>query len=205
MTPKLLAAAALLVLGTPAHAGQEVRFSGEMVQDSKTGFTVLGEKKDGIIAVTSAAHHYSLALPWTEDWAFTQGEAPLLKGASGLYNLTLSVEECDESAEQHLKTVQARLAESGRMKGVEKSELVSFKKEPVLRILVDAATASGKREFQGVKMIHLHSAERVGRLVYVLHLSRVIPAEEVASFDDRRMLSFATVGFRSDFMREGAR
>jgi hypothetical protein len=201
MTRPLLAAAALLTLCTAARADQELRFRGEMVQEPKTGFTVLGEKKDGIIAVTSAAYHYSLVLPWQEEWTFTVGDSPLLKGSSGLVNLTLSVEECDESPEDHLRTVKARLADSGRMKGVERSEIVTFKKEPVLRMMVDAAQASGKREFRGVKMIHLHSVERVGRLVYVLHLSRVIPAEEVAKFDDKLMLSFATVGFRSDFMR----
>ena len=203
MTRKLFAAAALAALCTVARAGQEFRFDGKTVQDPKTGFTVLGEKKDGIIAATSARDHYGLILPWVDEgWTFTVGDSPLLKGAGGLFNLTLSVEECDETAERHLKTVQQRLAEAGRMKGVEKSEIVTFGKEPVLRMRVDAATASGRTEFRGVKMIHLHAAERSGRFVYVLHLSRVIPAEEAASFDEKPLLSFATVGFRADFMRD---
>lgn len=203
MHRKLLAAAALAALCTAARAGQELRFSGEMVQEPKSGFTVLGEKKDGIIAVTSAGHHYSLVLPWAGDWTFTLDDSPLLKGTSGLFNLTLSVEETGETPARYLRTVQARLADSGRMKGVEANEIVTFRKEPVLRIMVDAAGASGRSEFRGVKMIHLHAAERVGRLVYVLHLSRVIPAEEVGKFDDKLLLSFATVGFRTDFMRDG--
>jgi len=205
MIRRLLATAALASLCTVARAGQQFRFHGEMIQDDRTGLTVIGEEKDRIVAVTSARHHYSLVLPWTEDWRFDVADAPLLKGTSGLLNLTLSVEECDESAKSHLRTLQARLAEGGRLKGVEKSEIISHRGEPVLRLVIDAAAASGKREFRGVKMVHLHAAERVGRLVYVLHLSRVIPADEAAQFDGRPLLSFATVGFRADFLRAGER
>ena len=202
MNRKPFAGTALALLCTVAVADPELRFSGKTVQDPKTGLTILGEEKDRAIAVTSLRDHYSLILPWTEDWRFTVGRSPLLKGASGLVNLTLSVEECDETARQHLETVQRQLAESGRLKGVEKSEIVTFRKEPVLLIVLDAAAASGSAEFKGVKMIHLHAAERVGRLVYVLHLSSVIPAEVAASFDEKPLLNFATLGFRADFMRD---
>lgn len=202
MIRQLLAAAALASLCTVARADQEQRFTGDMIQDERSGWTVVGEKKDGIVAVTSAQHHYSLLLPWTDDWSFTQGESPLLKGTSGLVNVTLSVEESDEPPARYLRALQARLTGSGRMKGVEKSELLEHRKEPVLRMMVDAAAASGSEEFRGVKLIHLHAAERVGGVVYVLHLSRVIPADEARTFDDKLLLSFATVGFRADFMRE---
>lgn len=198
---RTLLAAALVTLCTAARAGVEIRFSGEAVQESKSGFTVLGEPKEHVVAVSSARDHYSLILPWTEDWIFTLDDAPLLKGQSGLFNLTLSVEECDESPERHLRALQARLGQSGLLKGVEKSEIVTYKKEPVLRLVVDAEGASGRSEFRGVKLLHLHAVERVGRRCYVQHLSRVIPAEQAKSFDDKLLLSLVTVGFRADFMR----
>ena len=203
MIARLAIATLLAALCGSARAGVEYRFTGELIQDPRTGFTVIGEKKDGIVAVTSARHHYSLVLPWGDDWKLTADEdGALLKGTSGLVNLTLSVAESDEPPERFLRSLQARLKDSGQLKGVEKSEVVTFRKEPVLRILVDAEAASGRREFRGVKMVHVHAAERVGNVVYLLHLSRVIPAEEARAFDDKLLLSFATVGFRADFMRE---
>lgn len=204
MTHKLAAAATLAALCAVARAGEH-RFTGETIQDGRTGLAVVGEKKDGIVSVTSTRHHYSLLLPWATDWEFTEDDSALLKGTSGMVTLTLSEEESAETPERHLRTLQARLGGSGRLKGVEKSEIVTFKKEPVLRILVDAEGASGKAEFRGMKLLHLHSAKRCGRLVYVLHLALVIPADEAKGYDDKLLRSFATVGFRADYLREAGK
>jgi hypothetical protein len=202
LTRKHLVAAAIALLCTVARAGSEYRFKGETIEDHRDGFTVVGKKDDGLLAVASNQLHYILMLPFAEDWTFTTGEPALLKGNSGLTNLTLSVEACAETPEQHLRTLQAALAKSGDLKGVEKSEVVTFRDEPVLRVVMDGEVASGKHELHGVKMVHFYTAKRWGRVVYVLHLSRVIPAKEVSAFDEKPLLSFVTLGFRVDFMRE---
>jgi hypothetical protein len=204
MNQKLVAAATLAALCAVARAGEH-RFTGETIQDGGTGFAVVGEKKDGIVSVTSARHHYSLLLPWATDWTFTEDDSALLKGTSGMVTLTLSEEESEATPERHLRTLQSRLSGSGRLKGVEKSEIVTFKREPILRILVDAEGASGRPEFRGMKLLHLHSAKRFGKLVYVLHLALVIPADEAKGYDDKLLRSLATVGFRADYLRDSAR
>jgi hypothetical protein len=205
MRTKLPAAVALALLCAHAGAGEPHHFKGKMVQDGKTGLTVMGEKKDGIVIVTSLRYHYSLVLPWGADWTLTEDDGALLKGNAGLVNLTLSAEESDESPERQLQGVKARLAEPGRVKGLEKIELITHRKEPVLRNVVDGEKASGSRDFRGVKVLNLFAAKRWGKVAYLLHLSRVIPSGEAASFDEKALLNYATVGFQVDFMRDEAR
>jgi hypothetical protein len=205
MTHKLLAAAALTLLCGSALAGQEVRFHGEPIQDAPSGLTVLGAKERGLVAVTSARHHYSLVLPYGEDWTFSVDEGALLKGSSGLLNVTLSEETADGSPERTLLGVKERLSEPGRVKGLEEVELTAFKKEPVLRTVVDARAATGADEFRGVKLFHVFGAKRSGKGAYLLHLSRVVPAAEAAAFDVKPLLSLVTTGFRVDFQQGDAK
>jgi hypothetical protein len=205
MRSKLPAAVALALLCAHAGAGEPHRFKGKMVQDGKTGLTIMGEQKDGIVIVTSLRHHYSLVLPWGVDWTLTEDDGALLKGSAGLVNLTLSAEESDESPERQLQGVKARLAEPGRVKGLEKLELITHRKEPVLRNVVDGEKASGSRDFRGVKVLNLFAAKRWGKVAYLLHLSRVIPSREAASFEEKALLNYATAGFQVDFMRDEAK
>lgn len=199
MTRTLLAAAVLSLLCGSALAGEEYRFHGEPVQDASSGLTILGAKERGLVAVTSARHHYSLVLPYGEDWSFSVEEGALLKGRSGLLNVTLSEETADGSPDRTLAGVKERLSEPGRVKGLEKMELTAFKKEPVLRSVVDAHAATGSDEFRGVKLFHVFGAKRAGKGAYLLHLSRVVPAAEAAAFDVKPLLSLVTTGFRVDF------
>lgn len=203
MRSKLFAVVvALLCASASASGGREHRFTGKMIQYGETGLTVMGEEKEKIIVVSSLRHHYSLVLPYGVDWVVSEDDDPLLKGNSGLVNVTLSAEETDESPERHLQGVKARLSEPGRIKGLEKLELVTYRKEPVLRNVVDGEKASGSREFRGVKILNVFTAKRWGKVVYLLHLSRVIPAADAASTDEKPFMNFATVGFQVDFMRD---
>ena len=185
-----------------AGAERKLSFTGKLVEEKKDGITIVGEKDKGLLAITSARFHYALILPYAENWVFTLGDSDLLKGNAGLVNLTLSAFNTDMTPGQYLEGQKKGLREPGRVKGLEKIEVMQFKNEPVLRNVVDAEIASGSEGFRGVKMINFFTAKRWGKVLYVLHLSRVLPPKDRKTFNEKMFLNMATAGFHVDFMRD---
>jgi len=72
-----------------------------MTTDEDSGLTVYGEKKAGIIAVTSYKYHYALILPFSKKWTFTPNDGILLKGNSDLINVSLWSETFKDTPDQH--------------------------------------------------------------------------------------------------------
>ncbi len=204
MNSRVLIAAFLLtqLLATAvARADENIYFKGRLVQDKRDGITIAGDKDKGLIAITSLRFHYSLVLPYAEDWVFTLEGGSLLKGHSGLINLTLSADRNDETPEQYLKTHKRLLLANPAVKGVEKMEMVAYKEEPVLREIQDGEAASGDKKFRGVRVYHFFTAKRWKRDLFLLHLSKVVPPKE--TFNEKQYLGLVTMGFGVDFMREG--
>lgn len=202
----------LVVMLVALHAAQAVgaertlRFTGKTVQEEAGGITILGRKDRGLLAVTSTRFHYALILPYAENWVFTLDDSSLLRGNSGLVNLTLSAFETDKKPAQFLEGYKKRLEQSERVKGVEKSEIITVNNEPVFRNVVDGEIVGGSAEFRGVKIVHFFGAKRRDSVIYLLHLSRVVPPKERESFKEKTFLDMVTAGFQVDFMKdEGAK
>lgn len=188
-----------------AHAGETertLRFTGKTVQEEAAGITILGKKDKGLLAVTSSRFHYSLILPYAEDWVFILDDSSLLRGNSGLINLTLSAVETDKKPAQFLEGYRKRLEQSERVKGMEKSEIITVNNDPVFRNVIDGEIAGGSAEFRGIKMVHFFGAKRRDSVMYLLHLSRVVPPTERETFTEKTFLDMVTAGFQVDFMKE---
>ena len=202
ITAILLVVLVALHAAPGAGAERKIYFTGKLVEEQGDGITIVGEKDKGLLAISSARFHYALILPYAENWVFTLGDSDLLRGNAGLVNLTLSAFKTDKTPGQYLEGQKKWLREPGRVKGLEKIEVMQFKNEPVLRNVVDGEVAGGSEGFRDVKMINFFTAKRWGEILYVLHLSRVLPPKDRKTFDETMFLNMITAGFHVDFMRD---
>ena len=195
-------AALVLVLAAPGPGvakEKALRFKGELVTDEALGITVDADPAKTLVVVLSPRHRYGLVLPFAEDWEFFQEGQALLRGHSGLVNLTLAAFETDEKPEAHLQEKRKLLEAPPAGKGITRMEMVSFKGQQVLRNEVDGGSFSS--EFRGVTIVHYFVAKAAQGVLYELHLSVVVDPKKRAAFDDKAWLQYAVVGFNVGDLR----
>jgi hypothetical protein len=167
--------------------------------DNAYGLTVMPDDEKTILAVTSSKYHYSLILPYTEQWSFDWSDAPKLTGNSGLYNLSVVIYQTDKSSREFLKEHKAWLEEPGRVPGLVKAEMLKHRGERVLRTVIDLAKVGGGA-FKGKTQHNYFNTRKHGDLVYYEHLSKIVEQKEAPLFQ-KVALDCVTVGFSADFMR----
>lgn len=192
----VLAALAALVLVPALATAKEkvVRFRGAYVVDEDLGISVAGDEKEKLVAVLSPRYRYGLVLPYAKDWEFSREEHALLRGHSGLWNLTLAAWKTDEKPEDHLAEKKKLLETTPAGKGVKKLEVVPWKGARVLRDEVDGGAFDPK--FKGVTVVHYFATKAAKGVLYELHLSVVVDPKHRDAFVDRDWMNYAAVGFR---------
>ncbi len=147
----------------------------------------------GLVAVLSERYRYGLILPYAKDWTFFREEHALLRGNSGVWNLTLAAWETDEKPADHLAEKEKLLRTTPAGKGITKMETRSWKGEQVLRNEVDAGAFD--KNFRGVTVVHYIVAKSAKGVLYELHLSVVVDPRKPAAFVDKDWMNYAAVGF----------
>ena len=176
----------------PTAKEKSLRFKGDVVVDDALGISVAPDEKKKVIGVLSSRYRYMLLLPYAEDWEFFREGQALLRGNSGLVNLTVSAYETDEKPEAHLAEKRQLLETTPAGRGITKMETVSFKGQQVLRNEVDGGSYSSK--FRGVTVVHYFVAKAAKGVLYELHLSVTVDPRRARRSTTRRGSSTSRSG-----------
>ena len=198
--------ALLLVAGlagcatAPTSAPTQVLYRGTDVTHDGTGLIVQGSAEKGLVVVTNWNDHYALALPYSPDWKFTVERGSRLRGGAGNFNLTLTIEASPLSPDEQMKYVRSWATSDKNRLPPDKSELITVNGEPVLRTEINLERVD--QRFKGGKHINYYSARNWKGTLYTLHISEIVPPEDVRKFSEKNLRFFATRGFSVDFMRK---
>ncbi len=191
----LLALAALLLAPSAGIAKEKtVRFKGAFVADDELGISVAPDGQKKLVAVLSPRYRYGLVLPYSAEWEFFREGEALLRGHSGLWNLTLAAWQMDEKPEDHLAEKKKLLETTPAGKGITKMEVVSWKGQQVLRNEVDGGAFD--ESYRGVTVVHYFSMKSAKGVLYELHLSVVVDPKKKDAFVDADWMNYAALGFR---------
>jgi hypothetical protein len=192
-----LAGLAVLALLPGVGAGKDrpLRFRGEFAVDEKLGIAVNASDDKRAIIVLSEPYGYSVILPYAEDWEFFREKGALIRGHSGLVNLTVAAYETKEKPEALLAERKRQLETTKAGTGIKRMEIVSFKGRQVLRNEVDGGAFAP--EFRGTTVVHYFGAKGEKGVVYELHLSVVVDPKKRERFDDRAWLQYVALGFNA--------
>lgn len=170
-----------------------LRFQGAVVADDALGISVAPDDAKKLVAVRSTRYRYGLVLPYAEDWEFFRDGPALLRGHSGLVNLTLTAFETEEKPDAHIEEKRQLLETTPAGKGITKMETVSFKGQQVLRNEVDGGSYSS--ELRGVTIVHYFVAKAAKGVLYELHLSVIVDPGKGVAIDDQTWLQYLALGF----------
>ena len=197
----LLLAAGLAACATgPTSAPTEVLYRGKNVTHDGTGLIVQGSAEKGIVVVTNWNDHYALALPYSTDWKFTVERGSRLRGGGGNFNLTLTIEPSPLSPDEQMKSVRSWATSDKNRLPPDRSELITVNGEPVLRTEINLERVD--KAFKGGKHVNYYSAKNWKGTLYTLHISEIVPPEDVGKFSEKNLRFFATKGFSVEFMRK---
>lgn len=177
----------------------EICYKGSEIFNPETGIYITG--KGNLLALSNGRLHYSLILPYSEDWVFNTEEACHLKGNSGPLNMDVQILiETDLSPEEQITQLKEYLVSDKNPVTPSKIDLITHQGDVVLRTEVDGAKINAV--FQGVKHINFYCSKKSGGDLYKLHFSKVVRANRSDPVADEKMLDFVTAGFSVDFQRE---
>jgi len=192
----------LLLAGVAACASgpTQIAYRGGEVIDDPTGIIVKSDDDKKIIAVTSWNDHYALILPYRTDWKFTVERGKRLRGNGGPMNVTLMMERYQITPEDEIKYIRNHLTSDKHPMPPDKTEVLKVNGEPVLRTEINAERID--KAFKGVKHINYYSAKTWKGMLYTLHVSQVVGAEEAKTFNEGPLRAYVTKGFSVEFMRK---
>jgi hypothetical protein len=195
----LLLFAGLAACATAPGPTQITYRGGDLTHDG-TGLIVKASEEKSFIVVTNWNDHYALALPYSTEWKFIVERGSRLRGGAGNFNLTLSIEASAMSPEEQMKYVRTWATSDKNRLPPDKTELMTANGEPVLRTEINLERVD--KAFKGGKHINYYSAKNWKGTLYTLHVSEVVPAENVRKFNEKKMRDYVTKGFSVEFMRK---
>lgn len=195
-----LAIALGLVLA--ACSPHKVAYRGHNLIERESGINVTAIKESGIVAVTSSRYHYSIILPYFDEWDFSWKSGQLLSGKSGGVNLNLTAIRSEDSPSAHLKKLRKVMSGPGVIPGMESMRLIRHNGERVLVTVVDGAKATDAEALSGVKHLNIFSLRKRKDVLYMLHLSTPYMEADGAKGLREEFLDYVTSGFDVNYMRD---
>ncbi len=191
-----------------SSTGTKISFTGQNIQDEKSGLFIVPDSKSKFLVVANAYYHYIIALPYSKEWVFSLDDSYHLKGNAGVFKLTFEILNTDISPKEYLLEHKRFLMVPGSTHGLEIADVIEFKGNFLLRTEVNAEKAvieSGAwkgnefKGFRGVKHVNYFSARRFNDFLYVVHLSTVIDPQNPSRFKDDDFKHCVTVGYKINF------
>jgi len=200
--PQVFAFVVFLLMVLSGCSPNRAAFRGYDLIERETGINVTVGSGEEIIAVSNTRHHYSIILPYSDEWDFSWKEGYLLIGKSGSVNVVLRATVSDHSPEEHLWLLKETLEQPGAVPGLESAKMVLYRGEKVLVTIVDGARATDTEALDGVKHLNVFSVRKWKNLLYRLNLS--VPYINGAGAAELRkeFLDYVTAGFSVSYMRD---
>lgn len=192
----------VLVLALSGCSPNKAAFRGYSLIEREAGINVTAGAESDIIAVSSARHHYSIILPYSDKWDFSWKEGYLLIGRAGPVNVVLRATVTGGSPDAHLDRLKETLAQPGAVPGLESVRIVRYRGENVLITIVDGARATDSRALAGVKHLNVFSVRKWKNLLYRLNISMPYRKGSDSKELRRQFLDYATAGFSVSYMRD---
>lgn len=178
----------------------QIRFTGEKVLDKATGLAVTADESGSVIAVTNSKYHYGLILPYSKEWVFDCDiEGHLLRGNSGLMNVTVDLTEYSGTPESYLEEHKDYLNEPGRVPGLVDSQIIPRNDFSVLKTKLDLGQVA--EEQQGKVQLNYFIAKKWENELYMLHYSDIIEEAKIQDYNEEDIFNQLEF-FKVDFLRE---
>ena len=184
-----------LVVAATASASGPIRFHGQMITGANGDFQITPMGKNDAVVYVDMKRHFSVVLPYSEEWVFDRDSPDRVTAHAGMLNLSVEMfPNTSASDRAYLEAVASSLLASKDVNGTVTAKIQDAAGQPVVAVLADAEIVTKDPRFRGIKHYSFFATRVMGGIRFKYHLS-VVDQEAKITESANSLLRYVVRGF----------
>jgi hypothetical protein len=184
-----------LVVAATVSASEPIRFHGQKITGADGDFQITPMGKNDAVVYVDLKRHFSVVLPYSEEWVFDRDSPDRVAAHAGTLNLSVEMfPNTSDNDRAYLESVASALLASKDVNGTTTAKVQDAAGQPVIGVIADAEIVTKDSRFRGIKQYSFIATRVSEGIRFKYHLS-ILDQEAKGTKSASSLLQYVVKGF----------